>query len=171
KVDFIKGAVERGLSEGQAREIFDQIVVFGGYGFNKCVVAETVITDASTGEQTTVGGLFHSRRPFLIHALGADGALTPRPVTGVVWNGSKPVYRLRTRLGHTITATANHPFRTLAGWTNLGDLKPGDRIAAPRRLPVAGGQSHPRHELIVLAGLLSEGNTCHPTCLYFYNND
>lgn len=33
--DFVKGAVERGLSEEKANEIFNLIVKFGGYGFNK----------------------------------------------------------------------------------------------------------------------------------------
>lgn len=35
KVDFIKGATDRGASEALAKEIFDLIVFFGGYGFNK----------------------------------------------------------------------------------------------------------------------------------------
>jgi DNA polymerase-3 subunit alpha len=35
KIDFIKGAQERGLSAKQAEEIFNLIVKFGGYGFNK----------------------------------------------------------------------------------------------------------------------------------------
>jgi DNA polymerase III subunit alpha len=35
RVDFIKGAQERGVSETTAREIFDLICFFGGYGFNK----------------------------------------------------------------------------------------------------------------------------------------
>ena len=35
KIDFIKGAQERGLTKEQAESIFDLIVVFGGYGFNK----------------------------------------------------------------------------------------------------------------------------------------
>lgn len=33
--DFIKGAVERGAAEDVARDIFDKIVFFAGYGFNK----------------------------------------------------------------------------------------------------------------------------------------
>jgi DNA polymerase-3 subunit alpha len=33
--EFLKGAVERGVGEDLAREIFDQITYFGGYGFNK----------------------------------------------------------------------------------------------------------------------------------------
>ncbi|OWK36533.1 DNA polymerase III subunit alpha [Fimbriiglobus ruber] len=35
KVDFVKGAQERGMSEKTATEIFELIVKFGGYGFNK----------------------------------------------------------------------------------------------------------------------------------------
>src|SRR5262249_45524312 len=35
RVDFMKGAQERGVSEATAKEIFDLICHFGGYGFNK----------------------------------------------------------------------------------------------------------------------------------------
>jgi DNA polymerase-3 subunit alpha len=35
RVEFIKGAVERGASEATAQEIFDLITFFGGYGFTK----------------------------------------------------------------------------------------------------------------------------------------
>jgi DNA polymerase III subunit alpha len=35
RADFLRGAQERGLSEATAREIFDLITYFGGYGFNK----------------------------------------------------------------------------------------------------------------------------------------
>jgi DNA polymerase-3 subunit alpha len=35
RADFLKGAVERGLAEETAREIFDLITYFGGYGFTK----------------------------------------------------------------------------------------------------------------------------------------
>jgi DNA polymerase-3 subunit alpha len=35
KADFITGAVERGLTREKAEEIFELIVKFGGYGFNK----------------------------------------------------------------------------------------------------------------------------------------
>lgn len=35
KPDFIKGTMEKGVSEEKAREIFELILKFGGYGFNK----------------------------------------------------------------------------------------------------------------------------------------
>jgi DNA polymerase-3 subunit alpha len=171
RADFLKGAQERGVSEDKAREIFDLITFFGGYGFNKCVVGETTIVDACSGERTTVASLFQNRHPFTIHSLGQDGKLHVRAVTDVVWNGRKAVFTLRTIQGKTITATANHPFKTLDGWKTLADLCPGDRIATPRRLSVQHGETWPEHEVIALAGLLSEGNTCHPTSLYFYGND
>ncbi len=171
KVDFIRGAEKQGMSTAVATEIFDMIVKFGGYGFNKCVVAETRIMDARTGEVTTVGDLFENRRPFAVHSLNEEGRLVSRPVKAVMWNGRKKVYRLTTQLGKAILATANHPFRTLNGWTNLGDLTVGDRIAAPRRCSISLGRTWPQHELIALGGLLSEGNTCHPTTLYFYGNN
>jgi len=35
RAEFLKGAVERGVSDATAREVFDLITYFGGYGFNK----------------------------------------------------------------------------------------------------------------------------------------
>src|SRR5262249_36957717 len=104
------------------------------------------------------------------HALGEDWKLHPRPVTDVVWNGRKPVFELRTAQGRRITATANHPFRALGGWKRLDELRPNDRIAVPRRLDAPTEERWPAHQIIALAGLISEGNVCHPTTLYFYSN-
>ncbi|MGX9728382.1 MAG: DNA polymerase III subunit alpha [Candidatus Electronema sp. VV] len=168
---FMAGAKVNGIPEERAMYVFDLMAKFAGYGFNKCVVGATRLLDAETGELLTVGELHSSPRPFMVHALGEDYKLRPRQVLDTFENGRKPVFELRTAQGHRITATANHPFRTLNGWTLLGDLKPGDRIAAPRRLIVQGDTSWPRHELITLAGLLAEGNVCHPSSLYFFGND
>jgi DNA polymerase-3 subunit alpha len=172
RAQFIDGCAKTArIPERTADKIFTTMEKFAGYGFNKCLVAETSVVHAQTGERTTVGELFRHRRDFSVHALGDDWKLRPRGVKDVVWNGVRPVFELKTELGHRITTTGNHPFRTLEGWTHLEDLAPGDRIAAPRTLPVRGLAHMPRHEVIALAGLLSEGNTCHPTCLYFFGND
>jgi DNA polymerase-3 subunit alpha len=171
KADFLKGAQERGLARETAEEIFELIVKFGGYGFNKCVVGSTQVLDARTGERTTIESLHQQSQPFTVHALGEDWKLHPRRVVDVMANGRKPVFEVRTLQGKRIVATGNHPFRTLDGWTLLADLKEGDLIAAPRHLAVATTESWPEHEIIALAGLLAEGNLCHPTTLYFYSND
>ena len=171
KKTFTDGAVKLGYEETKAVEIFDLLEYFAGYGFNKCVAGKTSIFNALDGTSTTVSELFKSKGPFTVHALGEDGKLHPRAVTDVVWNGRKPVFELVTAQGHRITVTDNHPFRVLGGWRELKDLKIGDRIAAPRRLPVATSKRWPRHEVVALGWLISEGNTCHPTSLYFFNNN
>ncbi len=167
---FVEGCKARGVAERVANDIFDLMEKFAEYGFNKCIQGLTSIVDAFSGERTTVEALYKNPHAFFIHALGEDGKLRSRRVTDVVSNGPKPVFELRTMLGHRIVATDNHPFRTLDGWKQLASLKVGDRIAAPRALKADARERWPRHEIICLAGLLSEGNTCHPSSLYFYNN-
>src|SRR5262245_39332310 len=66
KSEFVKGAQERGLSEDMAYRIFDLIVQFAGYGFNKCLVGATRVIDARTGERTTIESLFKDKRAFSV---------------------------------------------------------------------------------------------------------
>src|SRR2546428_13607477 len=81
------------------------------------------------------------------------------------------VYRLRTALGRETTAPAEHPFFTVNGWHTLAELHEGDHVATARTLPALGRGRWPRHELVVLAGLIAEGNLCHPSTFYFYTTD
>jgi len=170
---FVKGAARNGINERRANELFDLMEKFAGYGFNKCIVGSTQVQDARTGARWTVRELFEQRKhlDLTVHSLGNDWQLRARAVREVVWNGRQPTFELRTVLGRRIVATGNHPLRKLDGWIPLRELAPGDRIAVPRKLNVASEARWPEHELIVLGGLLSEGNTCHPTCLYYFNND
>ncbi|MCB1776144.1 MAG: DNA polymerase III subunit alpha, partial [Candidatus Competibacteraceae bacterium] len=168
---FVKGAAARQADPETASYIFDLIEKFAGYGFNKCVHGNTVIMEATTGKEITIAALFQKPREFSIHALDDTGKLQIRRVSDVVWNGQQPVFELTTALGKRITATANHPFRALNGWVPLENLQIGDRIATPRKLQSTTKKAWPAYQLITLAGLLSEGNTCHPTCLYFYGNE
>ena len=144
---FVEGFVAKGIKAAVAEEVWSQIAFFAEYGFNKCLPASAVLTDADTGERLTIGELHAGRRPLRVHALDGSWKLRPRAVTDVVSNGRKPVFELRTALGKRIVATGNHPFRTLGGWTNLEDLQVGDRIAAPRQQRVETEQSWPRERL------------------------
>ncbi len=65
----------------------------------------------------------------------ATWRLEPATITNAFTTGHKPVYRLTTRLGRSVRATANHKFLTSAGWRRLDELAAGDRIATPRTLP------------------------------------
>ncbi|PIW22096.1 MAG: DNA polymerase III alpha subunit, partial [Candidatus Aquicultor secundus] len=149
----------------------DLIVHFAGYGFNKCVIGSTEIVDADTGDIVTVEELYTSRRNINTLSCDSDYKIVKRPVIDCVANGRKQVYKVKTRLGHEITVTDNHPFLTIDGWKELRELGIGHQIASPRSLLDLGHNSWPKHRLVVLAGVLSEGNTCHPSGFYYYSKD
>ena len=127
------------------------------------------MVDVDTGRWPTIDEIV-SGRARLENTLACDDQLRlqKRKVLAVVPSGVKPVWRLRTALGHTITATGEHPFMTMDGWRQLGKLQVGDYVAAVRSIPVSGRRRWPRHQILVLADLIAEGNLCHPSTFYFY---
>jgi hypothetical protein len=50
----------------------------------------------------------------------------------------------------------------MEGWRKLGELRVDDHVAAARSLPLRGRRRWRRHEILVLADLIAEGNLCHP---------
>jgi DNA polymerase-3 subunit alpha len=171
---FAKGAAKKsGLTRQEADAIWDALLGFARYGFNRCLTGDTEILDADSGRLQRIEDL-HAGTASIGRAVTCDTdrlTLMPGRVRAVLDNGVKPVYRLTTGLGKQIEATANHPFFTFDGWRLLEQLRPGDRIAAPRRLPVEGRAEWPDYEVIALGHLLAEGNLCHPHSVYFYGQD
>lgn len=98
----------------------------------ECVVGETQLVDAKTGALVPIRAV---KPGHLVLGLGDRRKLGAFAVRDVWSTGVKPVFRLTSWAGHVVTATANHPFLTAAGWRRLGELCPGDRIATatPRR--------------------------------------
>ena len=131
KDQLAAGLIANHYPEEFAARICKQIEGFGEYGFPECVVGETRVIDADTGRWRTVEEIMSGKVPFR-STLACDSTLRlrKRKVVAVVSVGVKPVWCLRTALGHAITATAEHPFLSLTGWRTLGDLRPGDPIAA-----------------------------------------
>jgi DNA-directed DNA polymerase III PolC len=127
---LIDGMRERGYEESFAQQIFNQILGFGEYGFPECVVGETRVLDADTGRWPTIDEVIRGAAR-LEHTLACDAhlRLRKRKVLKVMRSGVKPVWRLRTALGHEITASAEHPFMTVNGWCPLGKLAVGERLA------------------------------------------
>src|SRR5262249_38773128 len=72
-------------------------------------------------------------------------------------DGKKPVFEVTTRLGRRVETTLPHPFLTPDGWKPLAELKPGDHIAVPRRLPVFGSSTMRECEIKLLAYLIGDG--------------
>ena len=120
----------------------------------KCVTADTRLVDAETGAYLPITEFGWARKTLSM----TDWKLRPASISAFVPQGVRRVFELRTRAGLKIRATANHPFRQLHGWTELAHLKPGDRIAVARRIPVFGKTRIPDWEASLLGLMISEGS-------------
>ena len=101
-----------------------------------CMPADTRLLRADTGEEVTLGELVLSQEQPLVWTLDdATYRLTPRRLIRTFPSGVRPVFRLRLASGLEVNATANHPFRTVAGWKRLDELGVGDALAVPRTIP------------------------------------
>jgi replicative DNA helicase len=125
-----------------------------------CMPASTRLMRADTGEEVTLGELVLTQEEPLVWSLDERWRLVPRRLVKAFPSGIKPVFRLRLASGREVDATANHPFRTIDGWTRLDELAVGTAIAVPRRIPspVHGTPAWDEDELVLLAHLLGDGS-------------
>ena len=169
KSRLLEGFAARGISAEFGARLFEQIKGFGEYGFPECVVGDTWVLDAATGRRVRIEDVVEGSEK-LTHTVSCDSRLRlrKRRVLRATPSGRREVFRLRTALGRELLATPEHPLLTVMGWRPLASLSPGDHVAVARGLPSLGRRRWPRHEIVVLAQLVAEGNLCHPTTFYFY---
>ena len=125
-----------------------------------CMTADTALLRADTGASVTFRELLRDGWDgVLVWSLDEQHRLVPAPVTNVFESGTKEVYRLRLASGRQVEATANHPFLAFSGWSPLGDLRPGDRVAIPRRIPepLSAGLGWSEYRIGLLAHLIGDG--------------
>jgi replicative DNA helicase len=124
-----------------------------------CLAGESLVTLAVSGAQVPIRELA-GKSGFQVWALNeATNKLEPALVSCAFATGAKPVFRLTTRLGRSIRATANHKFKTFAGWKRLDELRIGERLAVPRLLENPAAQSMSNEELALLGHLIGDGCT------------
>ncbi len=110
-----------------------------------CLSGETLIYLPELGLHFPIRDMV-SGGEFRVAALEESGQkLVPALVSRAFCTGTKPVFRVMTRTGRAIRATANHKFLCESGWKRLDELRIGERTAAaaapeslpsPRRKPI-----------------------------------
>jgi replicative DNA helicase len=131
-----------------------------------CLAGESLVTLADTGERVPIKDLV-GKSGVAVWALNEETWKLERAVVSRAFaTGVKPVWRLTTRLGRSIRATANHKFRTFAGWRRLDELQIGERLALPRALPSAAVQFRPEVELALPGHLISDRAACVAHAVY-----
>lgn len=131
---------------------------FTGHG--KCLAGDSTLWDLDTNQLVTLKELFEQQRKPLVHALNEKTwEMTTARVSHVVENGIKPLFNLSTNAGREIRATGNHLFMTASGWKPLEELKVGDWVAIPSKLPHTVETSpYTDAEISLLGYLLGDGN-------------
>jgi replicative DNA helicase len=136
-----------------------------------CLTGDTLVTIACTGARIPIRELV-GRENICVWAVNLETwRLQPAPVERVFCTGQKPVFRLTTRLGRTIRATANHPFLTFNGWKRLDELTAGERIAVPRHLANRAEPTMTASELALLGHLIGDGCTLPDHAIQYTTKD
>jgi replicative DNA helicase len=133
------------------------IIVAARPSMGKCLEASSIIDDPTTGKRLTIERFVQERRT-RVSGISSVGLIDPLEVTDWIPNGLRPCFRVRTRTGRTISATANHPFLTVDGWVPLSDLSVGRRVAVARELRIFGKDDSWSLERVRLLGYyIAEG--------------
>ena len=104
----------------------------------ECLAGDALIMDAETGLNHTIASLYRKQKKIPVFTLDKNYQLKVTKPAAIVRSGVKKIYKLITRTGREIQASFDHPFLTIEGWKSMEKLKIGERMAVPRRLPVAG---------------------------------
>lgn len=145
------------------------IVVAARPAMGKCISADCLIDLPGTGERVRMGDLVARRHPRVAN-LSSEWALQETQVSDWIDNGIRECFKVTTRSGRTLEATANHPFLTVDGWRELQDLAAGANVAVPRRLPIFGQERWTPERTRLLAYYIAEGS-CTKTVPGFTNTD
>ena len=133
----------------------DLVIVAGRPSMGKCLAEDAEIV-REDGSVATIGDIYREKDG-RISTLGDDLKLSWATPSDYVDDGLKPVFEVTTRLGRRIETTLTHPFLTIDGWKPLSDLRVGDHVAVPRKLPVFGDAALRECEVKLLAYLIGDG--------------
>lgn len=134
----------------------DLIIVAGRPSMGKCLSASSEIV-LSDGSIATIEEIYHRKQATLL-TLGEDWRFKLTQPSRFVDDGIKPIFRVTTRLGRSIETTLTHPYLTIQGWRPLAELKPGDRIAVPRKIAVFGTEAIRECAVKLLGYLIGDGS-------------
>ena len=122
----------------------------------ECVTGDTLVV-CTDGSRRPIAELVGTTPE--VWAVDAEQRLQ-RAHADLVWSkGVKPVFRVALASGRSVGATAGHRLLTGAGWSTVGELAPGARIALARAVPEPEVPLEwPDHSLVLLGHLVGDGS-------------
>jgi DNA polymerase-3 subunit alpha len=156
---FVVGCAERGTAAAKAERVWELMEKFAGYGFNKCLTADTLI-ELADGSRKPITEI--RTGDVVLTKDGSAQAFGTRP------SGLRQVGRLTLANGMTLRCTPDHPIFTQRGWVNVEDLSADDFVAVARTLPCGPVGVQP-HQAALLGYALSEGSLGYESHFYLYS--
>ena len=156
KPELFDGLKKRGWSDKQMETLWDMMLDFAKYSFNKCVSGDTVIMklgvtnskfNPSIEEMYRImndkdyaikSGHLDLHKKYKRNGYGnalsmfEDLRIRKNKIVDIQQSGVRPLYRVTTESGETIECTDNHKFPTPNGNVMLRDLKEGDVLYIKR---------------------------------------
>ncbi len=124
-----------------------------------CLTGDTLVSLADNGIPIPIKDLV-GKSGFAVWALNESTMKLEKAIVSNAFStGIKPVFTLKTRLGHKIRATGNHKFLSINGWKRLDELSSKQHICLPRHLPTIGKQTMTYSEVALLGHLIGDGCT------------
>jgi DNA polymerase III subunit alpha len=144
---FVKGCQSHGgLTKQDAQKIWEWMLPFARYGFNKCGHGQTKIV-LPDGRRMTLAAAYREQ-PGEIMAMWPDGEIRPHRVQRIVQTGRKALLKVTTRSGRTIRATPEHRLLTTEGYKQIDEMAVGaELMVAPR--PVTQTMRDARRENMI----------------------
>ncbi|MDQ3855411.1 MAG: DNA polymerase III subunit alpha, partial [Chloroflexota bacterium] len=131
---FIKGCQSHGgLAREKAQELWDWLLPFARYGFNKCTSGRTYVWLAD-GSRMQISRAYELGVREVM-SMWPDGVIRPHRVQRIVRTGTKDLVQVRTRSGRRIKVTPEHRLLTTEGYKPISEMTVGETelIVAPRR--------------------------------------
>jgi replicative DNA helicase len=136
-----------------------------------CLTGDSLVHLSREGARRPIRDLV-GEEPFEVLAMDPESwQLRPALATRAFSTGHKQVFRLTTRLGRTVRATANHKFLTISGWRRLDELDAGDPVALPGILPDTARATMTEDELALLGHLIGDGCTLPRHAIQYTSNE
>ncbi|SFV52944.1 Replicative DNA helicase [hydrothermal vent metagenome] len=139
-----------------------------------CLSGDSIIVDSESGKLYRIDELVENKNllPIKTKSMDKDLKVNSFTITNAFFSGEKLTYKLTTKSGKTINATANHKFYRVDGWIRLDNLKIGDKIATPNGVNLnVKKDTLCDNELILLAHLLGDGSILKGQPYHYTNED
>ena len=155
------------ISKQDADDIWSKIETFAGYGFNRCFYYKTKVL-LPNGETPTIKELYNQKYRGSICSINPrTGFYQESVVEDIMLSGTTDSYNMRLINNDSVNVTMGHKFITPYGPKVLNDLKVNDYIATIQKINLATQYNTSIDEALLVGCLISEGNLCHPSALYF----